>query len=318
MKIAVALVATTAIAHAGAPPTAIEIDREDAPAGRVELGFDGGAPLAGWGVSLAAGLLDKPITIGLGDSTVVPISLRESLILGGALALGSSVVVDLRLPMSRQTGDQLTAMLTAENATRYVLGDLRLAARIRIAGDADRAVFLRAALTFPTGAESDFAGDERWSLAWNIIGRATLPAGIVIAANAGIHIRGAEVTIGDRLVGDEVTGAAGAIVPIPPIAGLWCDRSQVALTAEIDGVLGDNVNGVRGPSPIEARGGIVISILPELSLGLRGGRGIDNQIGAPAWRAMLEVSWRGAWNPFPAQPHVVAPERETDPDGVEE
>ncbi len=312
MKLAIAVLAFGSVAHATPPITAIEIDREDAPAGRVELGFDGGAPLDGWAVSLGTGLLDKPLIVGIGTTTVVPIVHRETLVLGGALALGSSVIADLRLPMSRQTGDQLVPGgdgFMTQRGTRYALGDLRVAARVRIAGDAERAVFLRGAVTLPTGDDSDFAGEARWGVAWNLIGRATLPAGVIVAASAGIHIRGAEVMVGNRLAGDEILGAVGAIVPIPPIAGLWCTREQVALTAELDGVLGDNVNNVRGPSPLEVRGGLVIQALPSLAIGLRGGHGLDNQIGAPAWRAMLEIAWRGDWQPF--GPSTSAPDDET-------
>ncbi len=309
MKLAVALLlAASGVAQADAPPIpGVEVDREDAPAGRAEFGFDGGAPLDGWGISLGVGVLEKPLTIDpLGPPGPIPVRKRETVVLGGAIALGRSVVLDLRLPLSRQVGDNTygggDAYVTDQYATTYALGDLRVAARIRIAGDADRAAFLRGALTFPTGDSAAFAGDGHWSVAWNLIGRATLPAGIIIAGSAGIHIRGAEVTVGDRLVGDEITGAAGVIVPIPPIAGLWCHRDQVKLTAELDGALGDYVDAMHGPSPLEARGGIVIQALPELAIGLRGGRGLDDQLGAPAWRAMLEVAWRGDWQLFPAQP----------------
>jgi len=44
-------------------PTAIEVDREGAPAGRVGLGFDDGAPVDAWGVSIAAGWIERPIEL---------------------------------------------------------------------------------------------------------------------------------------------------------------------------------------------------------------------------------------------------------------
>ena len=318
MKLALAIVAAAAGgAHADTPSeraTAIELDREDAPAGRAELGFDGGAPLAGWGASLGLGVLSKPLTLAT-PTTLVPVARRETLVLGGALALGGSVVVDARLPLLRQTGDTYTggsdAFVINRGTTRHAVGDLRLAARVRIAGTAERAVFLRGALTVPTGDDGDYAGELHWGVQWNLIGRATLPAGVIVAATADIHIRGAEVMLGDRLVGDEIVGALGALVPIPPIAGLWCDRSQVMLGAELDGVLGDNIDAVRGPSPIEARGGLVIQALPELTIGVRVGRGLDDQIGAPAWRATLELAWRGAWNPLAPSASPAAASDET-------
>lgn len=273
MKI-VALLLIGGAAHADTPSTrstAVEVDRADAPAGRVELGFDGGAPLPGWGASIGVGLLDKPLVLN-GDP---PVRLRETVVLGGALAIGERVVLDLRVPMSRQVGDGMT---------RYNLGDTRLAARVRIAGDAGTAVLLRGALTFPTGDDGDYAGDLHWSAQWNLIGRATI-GDVVLAASAGIHLRGAEVAIGDRVVGDEVVYAAGAVVPLGPLA----------LTGEIVGAIGDKSADIRGPSPVEADGGVIWHALPELTIGVRGGAGLDAQLGSPAWRAMLEVAWQGDW-----------------------
>ena len=73
MRALVLLCASAAIAEAAPPLTAIEIDREDAPAGRAELGFDGGAPLDGWGASLGAGLLRKPLTVDFNGVSATPV-----------------------------------------------------------------------------------------------------------------------------------------------------------------------------------------------------------------------------------------------------
>ena len=57
------------IAHADTPvdqPTALDVDRMAPPAGRSELGFDGGAPLATWGVSVGLGYLDRPYVVSTG------------------------------------------------------------------------------------------------------------------------------------------------------------------------------------------------------------------------------------------------------------
>ena len=93
-------------------------------------------------------------------------------------------------------------------------------------------MFVRGELTLPTGDDSDFAGDNRYSFAWSLIGRATFGSGIVAAATGGIRFRGAEVMIGDRLAGDELTGGLGLSVPVPPIAGLWCEADQLRIATE--------------------------------------------------------------------------------------
>ena len=268
-------------------PAAIEVDRDDSPPARGELGFDGGAPLPTWGLSLATSWLERPITI---DATE-PVHRRQTLALGGALALGTSTVIDARLGLSHQIGDRLRAFGDSSALDRYALGDLHLGARIRVVGDARRAAFVRSDLTLPTGDDGDFAGEASWSLAWRLVGRVTLPGDVVLAATAGIRLRGIEVLVGDRLVGDELAGAVGVAVPLPPICPLWCVRDQVKLTAELAGVLGDDVGGDSGPSPVEARLGLVTRPQPWLEFAARVGSGLADQIGSPRVRAMLELAY---------------------------
>lgn len=299
--------------HADLPrdtPAAIEVDRDAAPAGRVGFGFDGGEPVAAWGASVALGWLDRPIalpagTFGGGSPASRPVRRRETLALGGALAVGDSVVLDAMVRGSHQVGDRLTAGGNPDRLARYVLHDLRLGGRIRIVGDADRAALLRAELTLPSGDDAQFAGDAAWTAAWSLIGRTTLPRGVVMAATAGIRLHGAEVMVGDRLVGDELFAAAGGAVPLPAL-GLGGAAEHVAVTAELLGALGDHVGGASGPSPVEARLGVIARALPglpALAIAGRVGFGLDDQIGAPRVRAMLEL----AWTPRGPEPGRVAP-----------
>jgi hypothetical protein len=48
----------------------------------------------------------------------------------------------------------------------------------------------------------------------------------------------------------------------------------------------------RGPSPVEARFGFVGKPLPDVTVGVRAGFGLDDQVGAPRFRAMLELAWQ--------------------------
>lgn len=299
MATGVALAWATA-ARADVPrdtPTAIEVDRDAAPGGRVGFGFDGGEPVDAWGASVALGWLDRPIelpagTFGGGSPATRPVRRRETLALGGALAVGDSVVLDAVLRGSHQVGDRLTAAGNPDRLARYVLHDLRLGGRIRIVGDGERAALLRADLTLPSGDDAQFAGDAAWTAAWSLIGRTTLPGGIAVAGNAGIRLHGAEVAVGDRLIGDELFAAVGGAVPLPAL-GLGAADS-VALTAELFGALGDHVGDASGPDPLEARIGVIVRGLPSLpavSIGGHVGFGLDDQIGAPRIRALIELAW---------------------------
>ncbi|MGE5183781.1 MAG: hypothetical protein ACM31C_17040, partial [Acidobacteriota bacterium] len=274
-------------------PEAIEADRDVPPPGRVEFGFDGGAPVGTWALGAQLGYLDRPLVLRDADLTVYPVRHRETLALGGALAIGPDVVVDARVPLAHQVGERLQHLGDDSPLDRWVIGDITVGARLRVAGDDARAVFLRGQLYLPTGDDFQFAGDARWSGSWLLIGRTTLAPGVVAAATGGIRIRAAEVQVGDRLVGDELAYGAGLAVALPPVAHLWCVPDQLRATGELVGVVGDRVGGQRGPSPVEARVGVVGQPRPDLSIGVRAGVGLDDQVGSPRFRAMLEVAWHG-------------------------
>lgn len=289
MKRALLLLLGATTAWADTPrnaPAALELDRDETPPGRSELGFDGGAPVPRWGVSLGTSWLSAPMTFG----DTEPVEDRQSLRLGGAFAVGRSLVLDARLALSTQTGERLAALGDSRELDAFVASDLALGARIRVAGTPQRAAFVRADLTLPTGDDHDFAGEASWTLAWRLIGRVTLPADIVIAASLGIRLRGDEVIVGDKLVGDELTYAIGAVVPVPPLARLWCEQ-QAFVTAELVGVAGNDVGSGSGPSPLEARVGVISRPRPAWAIAARIGRGLTDDIGSPALRATLDLSF---------------------------
>ncbi len=283
-------------------PAAIEVDREAAPPGRSELGFDAGAPVEGWAAALSFGYLDAPITLRSSSGTSHPVARRETLALGGALGLGDTAVIDARLAISRQTGDRLVILGDDRALDRWVPGDLRVGGRVRVVTTQHADAFVRAELSLPTGDDRDLAGEASWGLAWNLIGRFRLPAGIVLAASGGIRLRGAEVMLADKIVGDELHGAVGLAVPIPPVHPLWCVADQVKLTGELVGILGDEVGGSSGPSPAELRFGVVTRPRESFTIGVRMGTGLGDQIGAPAWRATVELTYHGASRLIPAGP----------------
>ena len=118
-RLALLLVAATAtVAHADEPlekPYAFELDREAPPPGQGELSFDGGAPLAspgsagarssagaqsiiGWAASIQLGYLDRPMRLHTTEVKTFPIEHRQTLALGGAIAVGPSVLLDARMP----------------------------------------------------------------------------------------------------------------------------------------------------------------------------------------------------------------------------
>jgi hypothetical protein len=299
-RAAVVLAMAPALARADAPrdkPAAIEIDRDREPAGRVGFGFDGGEPVATWGVSLATSWIDRPIRLDGGD----PVRHRQTLALGAAIAVGDSAVLDATVRGSHQVGDRLQFAGDPRALRRAVFQDLRFGARFRVAGDADRAAFMYTDLTVPSGNDLHFAGDERTTVVLGLIGRATLPHGVVIAGTVGVRLHGAEVAVGDRVISDELLAAGGVEVPI--------GDGPLALTGEVLAALGDAAPPLAGQRPIEPRIGAIVRPAPGWAIGAHVGAGVDDAIGAPRWRAIVTL----AWTP-PAAPHAATPAPIDDPD----
>jgi hypothetical protein len=308
------------VAHADTPvmrPEATELDRETPPPGRAEFGFDGGAPVGAWAAAVQLGYLDRPLVLHAGSLEVVPVEHRETLALGGAVSLGATgvLVLDARMPFAHQVGERLVALGDPRALDRFVLGDLAIGARVRIAAGERLQTFARVVVTLPTGDDDSFAGEARWTGSGLLIARATLPAHVTLAATGGILLRGAEVQVADRVVGDALVGGIGAAVGLPPALGLWCVPDQLRVTAELVGSLGDKASASLGPSPAEARLAVIGRPLRSLAIGIRAGIGLDDQIGSPRWRATLELTYQAPQPPPPPPPQQPAePEDEDERD----
>ncbi|HTL31596.1 MAG TPA: hypothetical protein VL326_00650 [Kofleriaceae bacterium] len=306
----VAIIATlflTRLAFADQPldrPEAFEVDRDRPPPGQAELGFDAGGSImstesgrdgmwaGAWAVSAQISYLDEPFRLYTRQVEVFPVEHRETLALGGAYAVTPTLLVDARMPFIHQVGNRFVGLGDNTKLDHFVLGDLALGGRIRLATREHAQLFARGELTLPTGDDHDFAGEARYTAAWMLIARFTLPTGFVIAATAGVRFRPREVTIANRLLGDELMGAVGITYELPGLRGLWCPTNHVRATAELLGVLGNDVAGQRGPSPVETRVGMVSEIRTWLAVAGRVGMGLDDEIGSPRFRGLVEVVYR--------------------------
>jgi hypothetical protein len=302
-------------AHAGAPvdrPEAIEVDRDTTPPGQAEFGFDGGAPIGLWAVGLQGGLLVRPLRLHTVNLSTYPVEYRETVSPGGAITLGDRAIFDVKLPLSHQTGARLQGLGDAQPLDRWVAGDLQLGARLRVADRGRLSLFLRGGLTLGTGDDHEFAGSPSWTGSWLGIARMTFGHGIVVAGTGGIRLRGSEVLIANQVVGDELVWGVGATFGIPPFLPLWCHPEQLRAAAEVVGVVGDRIGNMRGPSPVEGRIGVIGRVRPEFAIVVRVGTQLDDQIGAPTFRATLDLVFQDS--PQLGQVRVVRPEtsRESD------
>lgn len=273
-------------------PEAIDVDRDPTPPGQAELGFDGGAPIGNWALGVELGFLEHPIRFHTVGIKTYPVLRRETAVLGGALALGDSVIVDARMPLAHQVGQRLQYLGDQRSLDAWVPEDLTLGARVHVMTRGPVAVFVRGEITLPTGDDYDFAGSPNWSAAWMGIARVTLPADIMLAATGGIRLRGREVIVADQLVGDELMWAVGGTIGIPPLLPLWCKPEQLKASLEVVGIAGDRVNHMTGPSPIEGRIGVVGRIRPEYGIAVRAGTHLDDAVGAPAFRLSIDLVYQ--------------------------
>ena len=215
------------------------------PPGAVEFGFDGGAPVEDVGARrCGSGTSTRPITLQHDDAETHPVDHRETLVARRRARDRHALVVDARMPLAHQIGDR--AHGPRRRSRRSIAGCpaiSRVGARLRVASARSFGAFLRAELTLPTGDDYDFAGDAELDrrVEPDRRGSSSAPASCS-RRPAGIRLRGAEVMLADRADRRRAFGAVGVVVPVPPIAHLWCKAEQLAATAEVVGVLGDEVD----------------------------------------------------------------------------
>jgi hypothetical protein len=277
-------------------PTAIEVDRHAPGASSSWLGLDDATVigLGHWAGRAGFSLASRPITLGPGRA---PVEYRGTL--SAAIAWGATETIEIgaMFPLVLQSGERLAALGDPAALQTVAAGDVRVGGKAQLVRGRRVDVAIGFAIGLPSGADDHFAGDASWTADWRGLVGARL-GWLELAAGAGVRLRGREVALDPmQAIGNELHAALAASMSI---SRLTCGYDQVRLIAEIDGVVGDNVGGERGPSPFEARVGARVRLWRGWTIALAGGRGIVDEVGAPAWRALVDVAWtdapRGDWD----------------------
>ncbi len=271
-------------------------------------------PAARWAVTMSWSLMARPIVlrdVQTGDLESEPVRLRWGTDVVGARGVGSRYQLGVALPMALQWGDRLQGIGFDERPLAQVaLGDVRLSARARIAGqpgDRGRGAALSISAILPTGDDEQFAGEAGWVLSW---GLRTGWKGerLELTGGLGLRVRTTEVVLLSpaRPHGNELTASGGVAVRADALGRAFGGPDRAWALAELEGVLGDAPRaGTQGPSPAEARVGVRLQVHHCWSVALAGGGGITpDQVGSPAWRFVAQVSFDQA------------PTRDRDLDGV--
>ncbi|MBP6840012.1 MAG: hypothetical protein KBG28_25715 [Kofleriaceae bacterium] len=277
-------------------PAAFDADRWAGMAGGDGLGVDraGALGLGVWAVRVGRSYLADPVHFD--DAPVGADAVAGRSTLAVAVAWGATASIDLGLTVGAvaQSGARRLAVGDPTPLRELTTADTRLAARFGVHDGPALTVAVLTTLGLPTGNERHFAGEAGTWFDGRVALAARLGPASVDGA-AGVRVRGREVQLADGVVaGNELVGALALTAPVPRIPGLTCGADQLVVLAQLDGALGDDVGGARGPSALEVRFGARARFWPTWSVTVAGGRGLSADLGSPSWRLAVELEWRSA------------------------
>jgi len=229
---------------------------------------------------------------------------------GASLVLADRVRFALNLPIALaqagQAGTAGTLRLASDNST--TLGDLRLGADLRIAGEAGDPGTLAVGVQLfaPTGSRSAFTGDGSVRVTPRLLFAGEV-APLVYAAQVGYQYRANS----DNFAGDVRGSELGFVAAL----GLEAADKRVVVGPELYGntvVSNSDAAFARRSTPVELVLGGHFAVSPEWRLGAGVGPGLTRVLGTPAVRGLLSIEWVQALAAPPAPP----PPSDRDTDGI--
>jgi outer membrane protein OmpA-like peptidoglycan-associated protein len=300
--------ALVALGIAAAPAQAQPVDdARDFPVDRLRWSLDsdgilgaevGAVPRHGsWGAALWVGYARAPLVLYAEDESGRRkvgdlVSYRLSSELSGSVAVWGRLQLGLAAPLIlSQNGDQQTmdvGSLPGLGGTG--LGDLRATIKLGLFGagalvDSPLDVALSAAVTFPSGSESDYRGEPGSTIAPELAVSYARER-TRFAANLGWKIRG-KTQLLDLVIDDELSLILGAghRLPSSPLSF----EGNVALATAASGLLSsrnrNNAELLAGPS-YDLPGPLLASLV--------GGVGLADGVGTPQWRVLLALRFGAA------------------------
>jgi OOP family OmpA-OmpF porin len=228
---------------------------------------------------------------------------------GASLVLADRARFGLSLPIalaqSGQAGSTGTLRVASDNST--TIGDLRLGADVRIAGQAGDPGTFALGLQFfaPTGSRSSFTSDGSVRLTPHALFAGEV-APLVYAAQLGYQYRANS----DSFAGDPRGSELGFVAAL----GLEAIDKRLVVGPEIYGntvVSNSDAAFARRSTPFELIFGGHFSVAPQLRLGAGVGPGLTRAPGTPAIRGLLSIEWIQ-----PLAEPVAPPPSDRDKDGI--
>jgi hypothetical protein len=253
------------------------------------IGVEGGELLGHGRVDfgLRVGGIGRPVALRnelSGELGAIPVAEAWVAELTAAVGLWHRLQIGIAQPATiSQTGDRLRGVVDERPLAHRAGGDVRLHLKWlavgRPLGHGRVTVALAPFVAMPTGDREEFGGvggvwgEARVAAGWH-------SPGCFVAAHVGLRFRPQTVFFGRPERWAIVI--AGAVEREMPMS--WLDH-RVSVMVVVDGESWRD----GGPAPIEARGGARVRIWRGISAALAFGGGLAAELGAPSWRALLEM-----------------------------
>jgi hypothetical protein len=204
---------------------------------------------------------------------------RDALVGNVALEFGvwKRLALAVGVPVALwQDGDRLRGTGTSEQGLApAAAGDIRIRAKASLVEGERLGAAVVLQVTAPGGGEADFQATQGATIEPRLVVDAHLGR-LTLAATVGVRFE-EDRALFTTTFGDELTWGAGAALSI-------VERRRVGLGAIFEGAGG--VGPSRGTRPAELRGAVRLRLGPVV-LDAGAGGGLDEDVGAPAWRVFL-------------------------------
>ncbi len=271
-----------------------------------DVGHDGDLVIASW-ASYAYNLL----VLGTVQNDDPVVRHRTMLTLGGAYAFGGRFEAGARMPFYVQSGAPYVAPMqgappvySVPPASGAVLGDLALHGRVRLFRNEAWGLGLGVIGKLPTASEDEFAGTDMPSARGLLLLSYAPTTQLTFTVNAGGVLR-KQVEFANVLQGSgALWGAAGTF---RVAHSLFLDAE--AFGEIVPGGRKDEMDRPALQASLEWLAGARWQASEQISVGIAGGRGITNGIGAPGFRGVFTLSWTPTGRALPPlhKPEVEVP-----------
>lgn len=256
----------------------------------------------------------KPLVLYDRDGDEIKSIIRHQLFVhvGGSLVLWDRLRLGVNLPiLAYQQGSGATVQGVRFNAEDgAALGDLRLAADVRLLGEYRSPISLAAgvAVFAPTGDQDHFAGD----------GKVRLLPRLLLAGDVGNLVYAAKLGVLYRANDSGFNGSAqGTEAVVAAAIGYRTTNGKLVVGPELFGssvITDSDAFFSKRATPFELLFGAHYKVSDDWRLGAGVGPGLTRGFGAPQFRGLLSLEWA----PEPKEPLALppAPPKDRDNDGI--